>query len=944
MIMKTTCSKITYSFWALILTFLASHCFAAIPATLHLRSGELNVVFEPRGNVFKQAATGQGPGGGGLQIYDGKAKKDLQLNVQNVEETKTGWELTCQSEDKTLVVTQSVKNNDGYISWDVNLKNLSQQEKWLEVTLSLPTGLRKNQSNFWDGFEERPVSDGYRQRQGISFTFPVSCTYDKINKRGAALGLNPFQDFTYIKNSICELGGKEKTGLTYSARIVLEPVENANVDFVMFAFTANYTWWDAVQKYYDFFPKAFNPAPDINPDIISNGRYFYNSNPRRNIQIEHGRRYRESWDWAYGSFQTPGDWYPDEKFWDKSKGYPGAADNHQNEVEGTIEDYRRETRYRYWEGRKSGAILFYVLPQMCEVNLMEKYFPDSYFLDNSGNRRPIIKNYIKVDSNTIRAWHSGGTSYEKEVKKDFKKIVEDFKPSGFAFDVAFGSMIYGGPAQKGMPGRSWTDKGTIVASGISLKELFDWIHEQKVEGYRLGIAINAGNTFTIYRNTDVIMYEPSPYRLISWSYRFLPVRLMSGNKIISHHMGYNEMAKMVRWKELEPEQIVEAVRGVIDYDLLWSLRWGAFPSLDMYGSKKTHEWAPILLTLLRKGWQAVPAMRADDRLWVSRYGKGMNSFLAVSNPKREAIKSKITIDTSYLGDNSYLFSTYRGKDIECKVSDNKAAIIDAEIEPHEALVLRPIIEIDGGHLTLTGNVSYDVNPLQKGMLTANFTVKEKPARKTIRCNLPEGSKVKRIEHNNQMIDKWSKESDQLIFSVNLAEENSIKIEYEPLVVVKKAPADFMNFPFIVDNRPNCVIVSDEKNDLSAQRISAYFEYWHLRQKHPGGAMMLIPETEKGPRIPICRPENVPADARRIILIGDAEDNPLINEVSKNFGILDMQNEKNREILLVAGTNVDCIKKATMRLLEILDEKYPYYGGMANIPMLQKAGLVGKVLD
>ena len=173
-----------------------------------------------------------------------------------------------------------------------------------------------------------------------------------------------------------------------------------------------------------------------------------------------------TWDRSYGVFETPGDWYPDEEYWGNDKGYPGDADHHRNPTKGTIEEYRRATRERFWEGRKSGAVLFYVLPRNCDSELLQKHFPGSYYYERSGLRDTTATGAIKTSKDKdLRAWCAGGTSYAKEVRRDFERIVPDFRPSGFAFDNAFGAVMYGGPAQRGMPDRSWVGDRTVVAGG-----------------------------------------------------------------------------------------------------------------------------------------------------------------------------------------------------------------------------------------------------------------------------------------------------------------------------------------------------------------------------------------------------------------------------------------------------------------------------------------------
>jgi len=353
----------------------------------------------------------------------------------------------------------------------------------------------------------------------------------------------------------------------------------------------------------------------------------------------------------------------------------------------------------------------------------------------------------------------------------------------------------------------------------------------------------------------------------------------------------------------------------------------------------------MLLEVMKQGWQAVPAMTANEKLWLSRYGKGINSFLVISNPSRETIQTKIKIDNSYLGEGNYLFSTYDGETVDCKMSKNRT-FITTDLSPHEAKVYRALVEIEGEPLEGNGKVCYDPFPLEQGKLIATITTSGNSGSRNVCCNLPVGAHVKNIYFNNREVKEWSQKKNKVKFSVNLKSRNRLEIVYSPQVILKNKPKEFQNFPFIANEKPNCVIITDKENYVSAQRISAYFEYWYLCQKYPTGSIMHF--KGEGPKIPIYEGNTIPENTKNIILVGSPKKNNLlshfITSLPAESAIIHLQEERGKKFLLVVGSDKVSTQKAVVRLLGILDEKYPFYGAVTNKPIFRKAKIAGKPLE
>lgn len=228
----------------------------------------------------------------------------------------------------------------------------------LKVTAKEPGGEGSEGTLFfWDGIEETPVARGWRERQGVIFAFPVACVYDF--RQGFALGMEPYRDLSHLASGIREREGKVE--LFYATRVVVEPHSARPVDFVAIRFAPRWAWREAVQVYHDAFPDFARPTPGVDPRLIGIDGFVFASMDTRTLQMEECRRFQICWEWVYGPFQTPGDWYPDESHWDPHKGYGGPSDLHHNEVPGTLEDYRRATWDRFHRGRSACGMLFFIV-------------------------------------------------------------------------------------------------------------------------------------------------------------------------------------------------------------------------------------------------------------------------------------------------------------------------------------------------------------------------------------------------------------------------------------------------------------------------------------------------------------------------------------------------------------------------------------------------------
>ncbi len=879
---------------------------------------------------------------GGVRIFDGRADGPCELSISAATPQADGIELTAREAAGDLLVRQRIVQHADHVMWSVTLENAGDEERWLQVALALPAPL--TDGSFWDGQLETPLSAGDRQAGGLVFWFPAAAVYDA--ERGLVVGIEPSQVFSFLGSAV-EVAD-DASVLSFSARIVLPPGAGETVEFFAAEFAGRWGRRDAVQRTYDLFPAAWWPAEDIDPRIVGPGRYLRGSNANRDLQIEQARRLLIGWDWAYAPFQTPGDWYPDERFWDDAKGHPGSLDKHYNAAQGTLEDYRRETRIRCHEGRRAAAILFYVLPQQCEWSLLEEAFPDSFWVWPDGSHPGPRQGWIKTDANPALAmpWN---TSYGQETLRDFARILEDFRPSGFAFDTCHGGRRYYGPAQEGMRGRAWDQYGSFVDESVALSNLLDWVHDQQVEGLRAGTCLNGPHVYTLGRRADCVMFEPSPLRYTNYRARQWPVRLLAGHKPLVWHKGYPYwLNEMVRWQELEAEQIQEAFRGMLDYTLLRSLVMGAIPSNDFWGVPRMVEWGRILTGLCRAGWQPVPALSADERLWAARYGEGTRSVLVLCNPTREVVSADVAVEARYLGPGSYIACGYEGGRVDCTF-DADATNFTATIEPHGAGLWQAALRLlaDG---PLSGRGWLEVPDTRDGRFSIRASIHlDAPAQARVRLAIPKGAAVEGVAVNRAPVE-WRLVDGAVEFDAALQAHNTLVVASWPRVLIPDAQA-VLDFPFMAEGEPDCTIVipddASEAERFAAERLAVYFDYYYRRQQHPSGVVWELDDVP-GLEILVVAAD-APAATGHVVMIGRSEDSliaPHCVQLQETLAeaLIARRPDGERDVLAIAGRSDAALAAAMDELVALLDERYPYCGVMGDGEVYQKAELDGRVLD
>jgi len=351
----------------------------------------------------------------------------------------------------------------------------------------------------------------------------------------------------------------------------------------------------------------------------------------------------------------------------------------------------------------------------------------------------------------------------------------------------------------------------------------------------------------------------------------------------------------------------------------------------------------MLEEVLCAGWQPVSAVDADERLWTSRYGRGLGSFVAISNPTSDSVACPVAIDAPYLGTGCYVFAQFDGRPAPCRIV-GATTRMDIGLSPHEARVYRAVVEISNTSVRGRGSVTYEPKPHRLGRLEAELAL-DRPARTRVRCLLPSSVSPREVRLNGRRASGWAHKGDVVELDARLEQTNKLVIAYTPQIAVYGEPEDLVNFPFVTAGKPACVIVANAGHELSAQRIASYFEYWHLTRKHPGGNIMRFEGS--GPKIPITTQWPKAQPRTSVVFVGASGSNTIAGltpDAGKQPGIVTRTRKDGRDVIIAAGADHLLTDKAVLRLLDLLDSRYEFCGAVIDRPIFRKAGLTGKPLD
>ena len=607
--------------------------------------------------------------------------------------------------DGTLVMTQALPGVDvriehrvaarnGALFWQCVLTCAAPEEAWLELTwTTATTGLEA--PRFYDGHDLHP--DGRGRRDTIDQTFPVSTVFDAT--RGLAIGVSPGALISYLASRV-DADGTWR----YGTRFAIPPGEAAAVEFVLFNVRPVAGHLDAIDGFQQRFPRAFENPTDVDPRLVQFGgdtlgyaRYRQDKADAADV-VARAARIRAgygSWDWAYAPFRRVGDWLGRPELWEWDMSADERERIRKSDGRSWFDLMDRErfevTRREAWRNadlRLNTALTFYLINWL-EENLAQRLGAEP-FVYPYGDAGPRLS---WVTSNSwelhVFPWAS---PFEDTIRRDLPELVRTLSLRGFALDVASNPSLYRGKLARYVPGWAYDDKGRYLHTGIGHRLLLDYLRSFSNDGYRLGVAGNGGDPFMVTAAIDVGLNEGKDQPNLRYE-ESRQGRYLCGGKRLHLHSGggFDNPALNLDWQGLTPAQIRLFYQDHLNAWLLGCWQGGYVPGvMAVFGRESITRAMPVLIDVQGRGYRAVPGCEGQPALARARYGKGLQSVLAISNPTPTTVTGEERLSAPYFGRGSALAVAYDGQPLDLTVAGDTTRFRLEVARKHTRLVCVPV--------------------------------------------------------------------------------------------------------------------------------------------------------------------------------------------------------------------------------------------------------------
>ena len=569
-------------------------------------------------------------------------------------------------------------------------------------------------------------------------------------------------------------------------------------------------------------------------------------------------------------------------------------------------------------------MLFYILVKDIRIELVNQ-FPDSRMVKADGKLSGISAFYSKFDQKDRSYWaFAYGSGLAPYLEKEIKDVVEDYDVSGFAFDMANLALYDYSPAQlKFAVGRCFDEWGQIYTPDSVLPIPFaEYIRTLKRGDKRMAsymnFALHEFVAFTVF-HADGLMFEGNPERNME---SILPLRLMSGQKPFTFWGGITNQQENtgIKWDYYKNPKIrKEMDDGFAQLLLFFCLRYGATPQNWSAGHDNCSyfaDWISTLVSLKKAGWRCVPAVKttSNEKLWIGRFGKSIDTVITITNPTRETIKDDLEILFPYIGDKKYIFISGQGQALTQKISSSSAKF-SIEMKPKEIMLLRTF-EFEG--------------PENAELLTQQDIGSGKI---TIRKNFPCVVKGSRSDFAGNIVSV-----DNKLFAINSMDSGNITLETAPLILVSGTEKDIAGF-FTLSDAENmaeqAILILPDNPSANEKTVSEmldrYYPYVEACRKHNKGNWEHAPGFLDSSysakwKMQASTWSKAKDSSARKICIGSLEDFPELKSKLSENELADIRLNRdgfiklfgNDGILWIGGKNEGGILSAGNRYFEILD--------------------------
>lgn len=578
--------------------------------------------------------------------------------------------------------------------------------EWVRTEVRLPFAFP---ADWWafDGRGERPGRRGQIRQRRLLGTFPAVAAYDR--QSGIGIGLAPDCWVSTLEPAILAPDGKHGA-VALSVPLALDPGRPETLRFALCRFVPGpFGALPLIQRWHDSFVDSFCPAEGIDPRVLQGsaaGAVDHRPDPKHWPDGFDGRAVcagaRVGWEWKYAKFKSGGDLVGREDDWNLY-----TPDRASAPYLGTLEAFLawRGDNFAYTESECGVAPLFYYINWVDEH--LAPRFADSLIRaeDVFDGRGAKITRWIHTYSTDVRAF-PWANSLGDRLAEDMAWLCDHLPIAGFAHDVAVGGSRY--RPVRYLPGRAYDRDGVWVDEGLGIAATLRHAHSLRTgDGrYRCGTSANfTGEAhYAIVTETDNPIFEGTVYGALGDARRATRDRWLLGRKPRSWyvHLYSDDVGNAVDPDKLDAEQLRDVLRSRWDSAILWSFRFGWLPCPDLvYGYAPMLRALPLLHDCVAAGWQAVPAMTADQPLWLARYGTGLETRLVVMNPHDSlARQARVRVWCRWLGEGGFVFANADGSATENRFEGDDT-LLTVELPPRSWRLYLCVGRRNGGPASLT---------------------------------------------------------------------------------------------------------------------------------------------------------------------------------------------------------------------------------------------------
>ncbi len=870
---------------------------------LMLAAGLASVSFAAQCTVGGLTADYTDAPGARLQLAgDGAMRLEFE-----VLDGKSGETLDARSGDlgDGLRISQGPAANGGMIRWPLAFRNEGAQQRLLEVrAVIMPEG--EGPFGFWNGHADYSPAPAEIPGMPAEMSTPLVALTGA--DAGLAWGLEADALMSWYQGAAARAGARAAGDgrFWFGCRIVVDPGETYELPLVLFSYPANFGYLDAFERYHDLFPLSFGiGANPVDPRATGAGCDYvgwHQGSP------ELVRRVGGSWDWCMKSWRLPGNWANREDLWRESLG-----------------NYERWSAT--WAAKAENmarcdfAGMYYIWPAWTDEDLAAERWPDALVND------PLAPRVQWENVTTAHLTFPANRAYAQWTDEALREVLAGGKYAGFGLDSAGSDGRARGADAQASPGRAWDEGGVYCRVNAGMAQLMDRIHAMDAPGgYRAACVPNGGDWMILSR-ADSILIEHSPLR---WENEWID-RLNAGEKVLNWWDQF-DVWQLMDAPNASPEQARHDIAAMARFMRLRSLQLGGVPMYrQASGVVSTMEDLPEIAEIVRAGWQPVPAMKADRRLWLSRYGDrgAWETRLVVCNPKDEPITGEIEVFGEYLGEGSWLLMDSTGEALPQRVNGSRT-VLDTTVPPAWERVFEPAVSLSPG-ANCTAAVSLDGDAYQR-VLRVQFT--EVAAPFEVSWTPMQGFLTYGMRLNGETFDQKSGRLPPI--------ENPCTLEIMLSSMWFASPADdILGFPFIgEDGQLACSIVIPEDatpdEEYAAFRVQEYFRFVGSQPDRDGKP------TVGGPDIPIVHAE-VQGPS---VVLGQAPDR---GPYALQQPLARVRVEGGDLIVEYGGR--EWASDAVYHLLRLLDRENPFYGATPDRfeddreqAVYERAGLIDAVLN